>query len=388
MGTVIIIGAGIFGAAAAVELLERGFDVHLLDPGPIPHPDASSTDISKVLRMDYGADAFYMDLMRTAFDGWDRWNGRWDAPLYHQTGVLMLCRETMAPGGFEYESFRLLQERGLPVERMDASEIRKRFPAWNVDRYADGYFNPRGGWAESGRVVAALVDEFRRSGGRLHSGVRFGRWIEQGDRVLGVLSANGERFLADACILAAGAWTPFLLPELAEVMWPTAQDVFHFRTADLQKFQPPFFPVFTADVSRTGWYGFPAGPDGTIKIANHGAGRRIDPSGERAVLPGSEQKFRDFFRETFPDLAAAPVVSTRVCFYCDTYDGDFWIGRHPVRDGLFVASGGSGHGFKFAPVLGPLVADLVEGKANAALGRFAWRASGALKSEYARFEGD
>jgi glycine/D-amino acid oxidase-like deaminating enzyme len=155
-------------------------------------------------------------------------------------------------------------------------------------------------------------------------------------------------------------------------MWPIAQDLFHFRTGLVERFQPPLFPVFTADVGRTGWYGFPAKTDGTIKIANHGPGRRIDPSGERVVQADSEVKFRRFFADTFPDLAPAPKIYERVCFYCDTFDGDFWIDRDPQHEGLVVASGGSGHAFKFAPVIGPLIADVVEGL-NPAAARTAWR---------------
>lgn len=387
MSKIVIVGAGIFGITAALELLKRGQEVHLLDQGPIPHPDASSTDISKVLRMDYGADAFYLDLMQRAFDGWDAWNAAWERPLYHETGVLMLARTPMVTGGYEYESFRLLEARGLPVERMSSERIRARFPAWNADSYVDGYYNPRGGWAESGQVVEVLTDAFMKSGGNVHPGKSYSRWIENHGRVSGVVTGDGEQFFADYVVLAAGAWTPLLHPDLADVMWPTGQDVLHFRTSDAANFQPPAFPVFTADVSRTGWYGFPAKPDGTIKIAHHGPGRRLNPSGSRKIQPNTEAKFRSFFADTFPQLVSAPKIFSRVCFYCDTFDGDFWIARDPVREGLVVASGGSGHGFKFAPVIGPLIADVVEGKYNPDAARFAWRAKGARKKEFARFEG-
>ena len=301
MSKVLIAGAGIFGVTGAVELARRGHEVHLADPGPIPHPHAASTDISKVLRMDYGADSFYLDWMAQAFEIWDAWNAAWGETLYHETGVLMLSRSEMSPGGYEHDSYNLLLERGIPAERMNPDQLRARFPAWHAEKYPDGYYNPRGGWAESGRVVERLLDDFKGLGGAVHEGVQLDSWLMEAGRVQGFRSAAGEKYFGDHTVLAAGAWTPALHPDLWKVMWPVAQDVFHFKTHLVEKFQPPHFPVFTADVGRTGWYGFPAKADGTVKIANHGPGRRIDPAGERPVLGDSEAKFRRFFADTFPD---------------------------------------------------------------------------------------
>src|SRR6185295_760342 len=132
------------------------------DPGPIPHPLAESTDISKVVRMDYGADADYTALGEAALAGWRAWNARW--PLFHDTGVTFLSRDTMAPGGFEHDSFALLTARGHPLERLDARAIATRFPAYREGALVDGYFNPHGGWAESGAVVARLAEAARRAG--------------------------------------------------------------------------------------------------------------------------------------------------------------------------------------------------------------------------------
>ena len=185
-------------------------------------------------------------------------------------------------------------------------------------------------------------------------------------------------------LMAAGAWTPALLPELGDVMWATGQPVVHFRVADPTMWQAPRFPVWGADISRTGWYGFPALNDGTLKMANHGVGRRVHADEPRRVLPQEEERFRAFVREHLPELAGAPIVASRLCLYCDTYDGDFFIASDPARPGLVVAAGDSGHGFKFAPVLGGLIADVVEAKPNAWGQRFRWRTKGRDAKEAAR----
>ena len=185
-------------------------------------------------------------------------------------------------------------------------------------------------------------------------------------------------------LVAAGAWTPALLPHLGDVMWATGQPVVHFRVEDPAAWQAPHFPVWAADISRSGWYGFPALDDGTLKIANHGVGRRVQADDPRSVLPAEEARFSAFVRDHLPALAGAPIIATRLCLYCDTFDGDFWIAHDPARTGLIVAAGDSGHAFKFAPVLGGLIADVVETKPNPWAPRFRWRTRGRDAKEAAR----
>jgi len=381
---VIVVGAGAFGASAALELRRRGHRVTLIDPGPLPHSLAASTDISKVIRLDYGADEFYMELMEQALQGWDEWNQAWEQPLYHETGVLFLAAGGLTAGQFEGDSHALLQRRGHAPERMLAKTLAGRFPAWNAQAYPDGYFNSRGGWAESGEVVAQLISEAKLLGVTVRAGEPVTELLEQGGRVVGVRTGGGREHRADWVVAAAGAWSPYLVPELADFMGVVGQPVLHFLVDDPVAYQPPHFVVWTADVANTGWYGFPALSDGTLKIANHGQGRPIHPDAPRQVAPEEEGRFRAFLRHALPDVAEAPVIATRLCLYCDTWDGDFWIDRHPQRPGLVVATGGSGHGFKFTPVLGPIIADVVEGKPNRFAARFAWRARGQIKTEEAR----
>ena len=381
---ILVIGGGTFGVNTALELRTRGHAVTLLEPGPLPNPNAASTDISKVIRMDYGRDEFYMQMMEDALAQWRAWNEEFGEPVFHETGVLYLTLGGMRPGDFEYESYQLLQKRGHPVERLDSSSISKRFPAWNSSLYPDGYFNPQGGWAPSGRVVTLLAARARSAGVSIVEGASFASLIESGGKVQGVRTADGNEYRADAVVFCAGSWTPVLLPWLSDVMWPTAQAVFHFKVGDAKRFQPPKFPVWTADVGKTGWYGFPAQDDGTLKVANHGVGWRRDPRGPREIPPETEPRFRTFLQESLPSLSNAPKINERLCFYCDTFDGDFWIDKDPERPGLLVSAGGSGHAFKFTPLIGRITADVLEGKPNAYAQRFKWRARGNLHAEEAR----
>lgn len=387
-GKILVVGGGTFGVNTALELHNRGYGVTLLEPGPLPHPHAASTDISKVIRMDYGRDEFYMQMMEDALAEWRVWNETLGETVFHETGVLYFTLDGMQPGDFEYESFQLLKKRGHTVERLDSSNIRQRYPSWNADIYPDGYFNPQGGWSPSGRVVTLLAERARKVGVEIIERTAFAELLLTGGRVTGVRSEAGAEFGADAVVFCAGSWTPVLLPWLSEVMWPTAQAVLHFKVDDAKAFQPPLFPVWTADVGKTGWYGFPAQADGTLKVANHGVGWRQDPRAPRDVPEEAEHRFRKFLSESLPSAAASPKVFERLCFYCDTFDGDFWIDKDPERSGLLVCAGGSGHAFKFTPLIGWIAADVLEAKPNAYAHRFAWRARGDLHAEEARAAGE
>jgi glycine/D-amino acid oxidase-like deaminating enzyme len=349
---VAIVGAGIFGVTAALELRRRGHAVSLFDAGEIPSPLAESTDVSKAVRMDYGADDFYTSHMERALDRWRAWNTELGEELFHETGAMFVTRAPMEPGGFEHESFTTLTKRGHRLERLDAKAIESRF---SLRGHVDGYFNPHGGWAESGRVVERLAAKARDEGVTV---------IERTP-----MTALPD---ADAVVLACGGWVPSLLPEIAPCFRNVGQPVFHVDApTDIA------LPMFGADIARTGWYGFPR-HHGFVKVANHGAGRVMDPSSEndRVVSADEESRCRDFLRASLPALASARIRESRICVYCDTHDEHFWIARHPKLENLVVATGGSGHAFKFAPLLGGWIADALEGTV---IDRFRWRAE--LRSE-------
>ena len=374
MASVVVVGAGINGVTAAIELKKRGHKVILLDPGPLPHPLAASTDISKAVRTAYGPDKEYAALAERSIPLWREWNRQFETELYHEIGFLFLRQQQMQPGDFEFESLRVLEQEGRKVERIDSATLRERFPAWKAEHYRDGFFERQAGYVESGRVVALLIERAKSLGVELREGNQF-TGLDEGDgRVKGVLLDNGQRISGDLVVMAVGAWTPYVLPFTRKFFRATGQPVFHLKPGQPELFAPERFPVFGADISTTGYYGFPLSRDGVVKIANHGPGREMSPeSPERAVTPQEEKDLREFLSWTFPTLTDAPIVYKRICLYCDTRDGHFWIAPDPERPGLVVATGDSGHGFKFAPVLGEIVADAVEGKSNPLLEKFRWR---------------
>src|SRR5438876_3664539 len=391
MSKVIVIGAGINGVTAAIELTKRRHKVILADPGPLPHFLAASTDVSKAVRAAYGANEEYTALAERSIKLWREWNKEFGVELYHEAGVMFVCQREMKPGDFEYESFKILKQRGHKVERMNSVRLWKRFPAWNPGLYRDGVLELEAGYAESDRVVATLIERAKSLGVELREGVRFCELDQGDDRVKGIVMEDRQRILGDLVVMAVGAWTPYLLPFTKKFFRASGQPVFHLKPSRPDLFAPERFPVFGADITTTGYYGFPLNHDGIVKIANHGPGREMSPeSPDRAVTSGEEDNLRRFLSWAFPELADAPIVYTRVCMYCETHDGNFWIASDPEREGLVIAAGDCGHGFKFAPVLGEIIADAVEEKSNPILEKFRWRPEVRAGSgtDVARFRGE
>src|SRR4051812_40417423 len=277
MLNLLIVGAGINGVVAAIELRKRGHDVTLIDPGPLPHPLAASTDISKAVRSCYGADEFYTVLAERAVSRWRDWNNEFGTTLYHEVGVMFLRQVEMQPGTFEYESFRLLSERKHKVERITSQRLRQNFPAWNADKFQDGFYDPEGGYAESGRAVAELLKCAASLGVSVREKSQFAHLDESENGTIGAVLTDGTRLKADKVIIAAGAWTPHLLPFCRSFFRSTGQPVFHLRPNDPYPFAPERFPMFGADISRTGYYGFPTNDEGVVKIGSHGPGREMSP---------------------------------------------------------------------------------------------------------------
>lgn len=387
----LIVGAGIFGVTTALELRQRGHSVALINPDTIPHPLAASTDISKAVRMEYGSDIEYLEMVEESIRGWREWNDTFKDTLYHEVGFLLACRHPMESGKQPYEasSYHNLMERGYKPERLNPAAFAARFPAFNPETYVDGFYNPVAGYVEAARVVESLSEYARQRGVSVHPGQTARKLERSNGQITGVKTREGETFEAGHTVICAGPNTPYLVPELKPFMRVTGHPVFHLKASRPELFTPPNFSVFGADIHNTGWYGFPLHPrENVVKIANHGPGLELHPEkDERVVTEKDIEKFRQFLRESFPALAEDPIVFTRRCLYTDTLDGHFWIDRHPELEGLSIGTGGSGHGLKMAPVLGRMIATAAEGGDTKWLARFRWRelSMKTLGEEEARF---
>jgi glycine/D-amino acid oxidase-like deaminating enzyme len=340
--------------------------------------------------VEYGTDEQYMDMALDSIEGWRVWNTGFERPLYHEVGFLVLTTE---PLEYDFESFAgasyvNVLKRGLQVDRLNPQLIAAMFPAFNSEVFKDGFYNPTGGYVESGKVIIELAEFARELEVEIHTGQTAEELVLHGNRVTGARTREGLHFEAGHTIVAAGAFTPSLLPEMRNYMVATGHPVFHLKPDLPASFMPPDFPVFAADIQNTGWYGFPYHPlSQIVKIANHGIGLPMDPELDPREVPSDAlEHLRTFLNVSIPQLAPAPMTHARLCCYADTVDGHFWIDRHPELQSLTVATGGSGHAFKMAPLLGELIADTAESAENTLAERFKWRefTEETIKEEEAR----
>ncbi|PYH81091.1 FAD dependent oxidoreductase [Aspergillus uvarum CBS 121591] len=382
---IVIVGAGVFGLSTALELTRRGYtNITVLDRHLAPVPDGSSVDVSRIIRADY-ADVFYARMALDALQ--NGWHGEY-APYFYQSGLM--CTQTQGSGEHEYiaqskQNMEQLGGKAANLVSFQGAEIRQQYPGIHGDlSQASGYVNMDSGWANAELSIGHLARNCTRAGVSFRAGPQgtVTDLLTQTTsttgkkQVTGVRTASGESISADLVMVSTGAWTPHLL-EMTGRSVSVAQPVAFLQlTADeARELDNNRCPVIL-DLS-TGWFTFPPTP-GThlLKIARHGFGyertneaKPQNPSSYSApslarqggyLPPDAEKALREGLELWLPRFKDRPFVQRRLCWYSDTPRGDFIVDYHPDYEGLFVATGGSGHAFKFLPVLGRYVADSLE----------------------------
>ena len=387
----LIIGGGIFGLSTAVTLAQKKYKVGLLNPDTIPHHLAASTDISKVVRMEYGTDEQYFKMAEICIQRWQEWNDLFDQKVYHEIGCLMLTKTGFSEkrNAFEKASYDQLIQNGYPCERLNASSLTQKYPLFETEYYQDACYNPKAGFVESGLAIQLLARYARSLGVTIHERQTAAQFVTTNHRLQAVQTKEGKTFSCGQAIVAAGTNTPYLLPELQPYMKATGHPVFWLKPQNSLDFTADKLPVFFADIANSGWYGFPISTkNGVVKVAKHTAGLTLHPDKDDRIIKAEEiAEMRQFLKYTFPKLANAPLVYTRRCLYTDTLDGHFWIDHHPEIEGLSVSSGGSGHAMKMGPILGEITAAMVEKTPHPFLERFRWRhlSEDTVQAEEARY---
>ena len=350
---VAVVGAGVFGAWIALHLAKRGQRVLLLDAYGPGHSRSSSGDESRIIRMGYGADEIYTRWSRRSLVQWkELFAATANQELFQNTGVLWLAESGNAQLQATVDA---LGRNQVAFEQLDRAALGLRYPQINLHGIASGIYESESGVLMARRAVAATVAESVRLGVEFklaaiaepHGSGTFEH----------VTSGAGEQFSAKEFVFACGAWLAKLFPEfLKDRIFPTRQTVFYFGIpAGDDRFSSPALPTWL--VKNDECYGMPDLESRGLKIALDQHGERIDPDTQSRVVTTTEaEEIRRLVAYRFPGLAHAPIVETRVCQYENTWNGDFLIDRHPTLSNVWLAGGGSGHGFKHGPAVGEYLA--------------------------------
>ena len=353
---VIVIGAGVFGAWAAYHLQRAGRQVLLIDAHGPGNSRSSSGDESRIIRMGYGADEIYT---RSALRSYQSWRELWERtaePLFCRTGVLWLAHED---DPYPLRTFETLQQAGIECERLSRRELAFRYPQFVVDGISWALLEPQSGVLFARRAVQAVVREAVRAGVEyVLDAVQPFVGAKRPDEVLTV---TGRRIAAQDFVFACGPWLPKLFPELlSQRIRPTRQEVFYFGApAGDDRFMPPTMPTWIDFKDEA--YGMPDLDGRGIKCAIDRHGEPFDPDTDNR-LASSEglAAAREYLTRRLPAMKDAPVIESRVCQYENTSNGDFLIDHHPQYENVWLAGGGSGHGFKHGPAIGEYIAARID----------------------------
>jgi sarcosine oxidase len=349
----IVIGLGGVGSAALRHLARRGVRVMGLEQFHVAHDRGSSHGQTRIIRLAYFEHPAYVPLLRRADALWCELEQECNARLFERVGLL----EIGPPDGRVLPGVaRSVAEHGLPVEHLTSADSQERFPGFNVPEGMDVLFEPTAGLLHVERCVAAHVQSACAAGAVLKTGETVQLMEEDGQQV--TVRTNRSSYTAQGIVLCAGPWSPALL--LQGLPLRVVRKHLHwFPTSDRRMQIERGCPVFFYEVLGGYFYGFPAVDGLGVKVAEHSGGEPVSDPGtvDRSPDPADDARILEFLKQCMP-LVVPARAHHAVCMYTLTPDENFIVDRHPRIGRAVFAAGLSGHGFKFASVLGEILADL------------------------------
>lgn len=352
---VIVIGLGGMGSAAAFHLADRGQRVLGLEKFTPAHDKGSSHGGSRIIRQSYFENPAYVPLLLRSYELWEQLKQESAREVYRVTGGLFIGRETSVTFA---GSLLASRQWSLPHEILDAQQVRDAFPTFDPNSDEVALYEAAAGFARPELTVQAHLDLAENRGATLRFGETVLSWEESGGGVT-VVTDKGT-YTAGQVVICPGAWAPGLLEQFSVPIVVERQLLHWFGpsagTAAYEK-NPIFIHEATDGMQD---YGFPAidGPDGGVKVAFFRKGIECTPDTiDRTVYPHEIEDMQARVLQTVPGLDG-PHIHSATCMYSNTPDEHFVIARHPEATNVTVACGFSGHGFKFVPVVGEILADL------------------------------
>ena len=369
---VVVVGLGAMGSAALWQLARRGVRVAGIERFAPGHDRGSSHGDTRIIRLGYFEHPSYVPLLRRSYELWRELEAASERRLMRITGIVEIGR---FDGRLVTGTLAASRQHGLPHDILDAAETMRRFPAFHLPSDYVGVFQPDGGYVAVERTLEALVAMAQAAGATVRSGVSV-RSVAARERGVRIATGEGE-IEARSAIVTAGAWLADLIPDLPAPLRATREVMAWFAPLDPAPFDRERCPVFILESAHGMHYGFPLSRRGLLKIAkHHHRDETVYPDEpRRPVGPVDEALIRAAIADHLPAGNGA-LVAAKTCLYTLTPDRDFIIDRLPGAPSIIVASPCSGHGFKFAPLIGEILADLATGGETAhdisrfRLGRF------------------
>lgn len=351
---VIVVGGGLVGAATTDALARRGQRVLLVEQFAPGHTNGSSHGDGRIIRFAY-PEAIYVQMSMLAYPAWDDLAAR-AGELFVQITGGWDCGPADSPELADVENnFRTFS---IPYERLSAAESNRRFPQFHLDEGSEAIYQAGAGVVFATKAVLALWQQACAAGAETLTGQRIER-VEVKDGLVSLYSASGGRWVAPRLVVAAGGWSRQLLAGLGLdlPLQVTQEQVAYFLPIDEVDHRAGQMPIFIDYHHERPFYGLPQIDIPGVKVGWHHAGPEINPDHR---LPWSDENLagvRQFVAKRFPHLSTTPGEQV-TCLYTNTPDYHFILDRHPDYPNVVIGTGFSGHGFKFGPVLGQILAAL------------------------------
>ena len=353
----LVVGGGAFGLGTAAEAARRGRRVAVIERGPLPNPVAASFGPSRKIRSTY-TEPHYAALAREAMTAWRQIERETGAELYLAVGNLAYTALDEQP---HLDALETVSRRiGADIELLDGAAIRSRYPQFRLAKRA--LLERDAGFVRASACIEALRVVAERAGAVILPERETVAIDLDGSEVV-VVTAGGERFRGERAVLAMGGWSKRLLPELGDVLTQTQQGIMYLAEVP-DAFRSPALPAWGC--SDDGVYGFPAWKSDPFKIAHHTQSPAVEsPDFDRKTTPaGFVDDMQMFLRDHFGIDPAWSWFRAESCMYNLSPTSNFLIAFRPDDPRLLVATGGSGHGFKFGSVIGSVVMDRLDDLAS------------------------
>jgi sarcosine oxidase len=358
---IIVIGVGSMGSSACYFLAQRGYKVLGLEQFDIFHELGSHAGQSRIIRKAYFEHSDYVPLLNKAYENWKKLEEETVEQIYFRTGLVYF-------GPPDHPIMKGVRQSaslyGIEINRMDASSSEKKFPEFKIPGHFECLYEPDAGFLTPEKAIKLYTEQAKKKGAKIHVGEKVLDWETEGEGIL--VRTDKNTYHSNKLVITAGAWAGKMIPGFRDKLKVTRQFVAWIKTKNENEFRLHNFPCWLiADDEKPGaYYGFPVlptekfGEPAGLKLAHHHPDGETDPDNvNRTPTEGDEENLKYALEKYFPGSFES-FLSSKICLYSNSPDENFIIDKLPGHEGVVIACGFSGHGFKFVSVIGEILADL------------------------------
>ena len=366
---VIVIGVGSMGSATSYYLAKRGYKVLGLEQFDISHEFGSHAGQSRIIRKAYFEHPGYVPLLERAYENWEALEWETGKQVYYKTGLLYA-------GNPNNEMIKGVERSAglynIDLDQMNIAAAADQFPQFKFPDDFEILFEPEAGFITPEKAIRLYASQAKKNGAAIHSNEKVINWEKERNTIL--VKTDKQTYQCDKLIITAGAWAGKMIPGLADKIKVTRQFVAWIKTKNDDQFELNKFPcwMISDDEKHGCYYGFPLldtekfGEPAGLKLAHHFPNEVTDPDKvDRLTTEKDIQNLNYCLNKYLPGVFDS-ILHTKICLYANSPDENFIIDKLPgYEENVSIACGFSGHGFKFASVVGEILADLaIEGRSD------------------------